>query len=394
VVVVAAFFSKTISVVLLALAAASAFAQQEPAPTQLAQAQSARELRESLDTAKREAANSQGLDAAYELVGIADAAQTSNIPDIIKDAVSALNSVVERATLAAMTASVEDAQDTLDQLVDLSFFSRTSNIAGADAALQKSLRTLFPKMTSDLRQTLAKPAGAPEQWAKALTSLGLLAELQAAATLMMLDDIAVAIAQTYDTEAGRLEDQARQIADSTQMGKAMEELAGIRKIYDEQIADAKANNLATVAADMAKPGRVQPRDEESAEASADLSGISMACTEIGMIVPPGMASNWDGLLDVLPKLEEDCVLSGRAPTENRCTARDISFVCREPTSDIMEQLSFVYLGTPEERIMRESCKGERLSPAQLAGTGAVFKNTAMRRIITCSPVPNGARGLD
>lgn len=378
----------------LLLPASPIAAQMSQPATQVAQAQSARELRASLDSAKRQAAETKGLDAAYELIGIVDAAQTTKLPDVAADALNILNGVLERAAQAAVNAPVEDAQDILDQLVDLSFFARTSNITGADAVLQKSLRALFPKMISDIRISLTKPISQPEQWSSSLVTLSMLGELQAAATLVMMDDIAASIAQIYDSEASRLSGLATQIADTSQREKTVADLIDGRKIRAEQVGDARKNNLTTVAAEMAKPGRKQPKDEESAEASADLSDSSQACTEVGMIAPPSMSSNWDGLQDILPKLEEECVLSGRTPTENRCPGRNLTFVCRELTNESTERLIYVYEGTPEERTMREKCKGDRLAALQLTGVGAVFKNTAMRRILTCAPIAGTSRGRD
>jgi len=388
VVVVTAHFSRFALVALMLSAALPAAAQN-----QTAQAQSARELRASLDAAKSQAAETVGLDAAYELVGIAEAAQNSGLAELGKEAVGTLNMVLNRAAQAALSVPVEDAQDTLDQLVDLAFFTRNSNISGAEAVLQKSLRALFTKLLGDVRLALAGANTTPEAWVKALTSLGVLGELQAAATLMMQEDLSSSIAGVYDAEAARLDGLGRQIADDAEREKALGQLGELRKIRQEQVTDARANNLATVTAELAKTAREAPKDEDSAESEIDISDIAMTCVETGVIAPAAMTSNWDGLQDITAKLEEDCMMSGRIPTENRCPARDVGFVCREAVDDKTERLTFFYNGTPEERSGREGCKGEAISAAQLQAAGAAFKNTAMRRILSCAPVPAG-RGQD
>ncbi|MBL8642452.1 MAG: hypothetical protein JNK21_00855, partial [Rhodospirillaceae bacterium] len=111
-----AFFSRIVILVLLVSFAAVATAQQP----------SVQELRLALASAKRQAESSDTLDAAYELVGIAEEAQNIKNTEIATDANATLISVIEKATQAAMNAGIADAHDTLDQLVDLSFFTRTS----------------------------------------------------------------------------------------------------------------------------------------------------------------------------------------------------------------------------------------------------------------------------
>ena len=138
--------------------------------------------------------------------------------------------------------------------------------------------------------------------------------------------------------------------------------------------------------------RTKPRDEESAEVRGDMSDVSLACAETGMIEPYGTANNWDAFQDVLPKLEEECVLSGRTPTENRCSTKNLSTVCRESVNETTERLIYVYQGTPEERAIQKNCKGELLSAKLVSGNAIPsFKNTTMRRIATCAPVPTSGR---
>ena len=199
--VVVTAYLKFIVLGMLLLAANSTLAKAQSSSVQTAQAQSTRELQASLEAAKRQAAQGNGLDAAYELVGIIDAAQTGKLPDVSQDAVRTLNGVLQRAAQTALLSNLEDAQDILDQFIDLSFFARTSNVSSADASLQSSLRTVFPKMTGDLRLALVKPIANPGQWIITLTNLSMLAELEAAASLVMLDDIAASIRQSYDFEA-------------------------------------------------------------------------------------------------------------------------------------------------------------------------------------------------
>ena len=392
--VVVTAYLKFIVLGMLLLEANSTLAKAQSSSVQTAQVQSTRELQASLEAAKRQAAQGNGLDTAYELVGIIDAAQTGKLPDVSQDAVRTLNGVLQRAAQTALLSNLEDAQDILDQFIDLLFFARTSNVSSADASLQSSLRTVFPKMTGDLRLALVKPIANPGQWIITLTNLSMLAELEAAASLVMLDDIAASIRQSYDFEAVRLENLAQTLTDEAQRTKTLADLSEAKKIRAEQVNDALKNNVTNVAAEMAKPGQSPPKDEVSTEADSDMSDVSLACVEIGMIAPPSMTSNWDGLQDVLSKLEDECALSGRVPTESRCEAKDVSFVYREATNDKMERLSFVYQGTPEERTMLENCKGDCLSPTQLASTPVLFKNTAMRRILTCSPAPGSARAQD
>lgn len=358
-------------------------APERPAPPLL-------ELRAALDDAKRDAAEDNGIDAAYKLVGIAEAAQSAQSMEITHEAVAALTTVIQRATQKALNLPLEDAQDTLDQLVDLAFFARSSKVESADAVFQGTVRTLLPKLIDDARTVLAVASPQPETWQSSMATLRLVSELQSAATLMMMDDLANQAGTIFRTESERLAALLEQLPDTSLRQAAQADLDKARQLHDELIADARANNLNTIVAEMTKSDRLAVTDEDSAEAGADLGEISQVCTETGTIVPAGMGSNREGLQDILLKLEEECVLSGRTPTENRCHARNFSFVCREQLDDTSERITYVYANTPEERSMLEGCKGDRLTPSQVAAAGiSVFKNTAMRRILTCAPVPNG-----
>ena len=346
-------------------------------------AQPLQDLRASLESAKQQAQKAEGLDAAYELVGIAEAADRQKRSEIATEAIGVFVGVTERATQAALQAPIADAQNTLDQLVDLSFFARTSNVAAADGVLQKSLRALFPKLMADLRRALATAGPGPEQWPEAVSNLSILGELQAATALTMLDDLTPGIGQAFDDEAKRLNAIAAQAA-GAERETYLSDLDAARKTRDEQLADAKTNNLSSVAANLNKSGRGEMDQQASSDADAD---INASCTETGAVDPDGGMGN---MQDVATRLEEECVLSGRAPTESRCTMTNISYLCRQPGNDGMEELIYIYRGSPDEKSYRNGCKGDILGPAQAAGRTPPFSNAAMRRLISCAPVASDA----
>ncbi|MBL8629123.1 MAG: hypothetical protein JNM81_05815 [Rhodospirillaceae bacterium] len=344
----------------------------------VAQPPSVQELRSALASAKRQANNSDTLDAAYELVGIAEEAQKAKTTEIIQDATTTLIKVIEKATQSAMNAGIPDAHDTLDQLVDLSFFTRTSNVLGADDVLQKSLRLLFPKITGDVRLALTTSNTTAERWPVAMTNLSILGELQAGAVLTMLDELSATIESGFNAEYARLEALAQSAANRESL---MEDLKAARKNRDEQVKDAKANNLNTVVAEMSKSKGEQDRQESSDLATAG-GDADMTCLETGILDQEGSMSAGQ---DVMSKLEEQCVLSGRIPSEDRCPSRNLYFLCRsaEPAT---ERLIYTYRGTPEERSARDTCTGEVLPLSEAAAKTPAFKNPAMRRVMSCIPL--------
>ncbi len=364
----AAFFSRLVFPALLVSFATLAVAQPP----------SVQDLRLALTNAKRQAESSDTLDAAYELVGIAEEAQNAKNADIIKDATTTLVRVIEKATQAAMNAGIADAHDTLDQLVDLSFFSRTSNVLGADDVMQKSLRLLFPKITSDVRSALSTANTSSERWPVAMTNLSILGELQAGAHLTMLDDLAANIEAAFNAEYARLDTMAQTGSNRAEL---LEDLSAARKNRDEQVKDAKANNLNSVVAEMNK-SKAQDNRRESSDLPAPGADADMTCLETGVLDQEG---NMYANQDATTKLEEECVLSGRVPSEDRCPTRELFFVCREATPTT-ERIVYTYRGTPEEAQARENCKGEVLGLMGLAGKPPPFKNTAMRRIMSCIPL--------
>lgn len=327
---------------------------------------------------------SDTLDAAYELVGIIDEAQRIIAPDIAKEATTTLNIVIERATQSAITSSMADAHDTLDQLVDISFFARNSFVTGADTALQKSLRTLFPKITSDVRTALAISTTSADRWPVALANLSVLGELQAAATLMMLDDLAGDIDSAFGAEAARLETLAQQSADPESQARLLDDLTAARKSRDEQLIDAKANDLKSVAAEMGRADPANARGQEST-AAAGFVEIDNTCIETGVLDDDG---NMYATQDQRVQLEEQCVLTGRLPSEARCPTREIVFVCRDVLNPTTERITYTYRGTPEAETARERCNGDVLPVVQMPGATPAFKNPAMRRIMSCLPVSN------
>ncbi len=345
----------------------------------VAQPPSVQDLRSALSNAKRQAESSDTLDAAYELVGIAEEAQNAKNTDISKDATTTLVRVIEKATQTAMNAGIADAHNTLDQLVDLSFFSRTSNVLGADDVMQKSLRLLFPKITGDVRAALAVSNTSSERWPVAMTNLSILGELQAGALLTMLDDLAANIETAFNAEAARLETLAQ--SSSNNRAELLEDLSAARKNRDEQVKDAKTNNLNTVVAEMNKSKREDAR-QESSDLPTIPSDATMTCLETGVLDQEG---NMYANQDMTTKLEEECVLSGRVPSEDRCPTRELFFVCRE-ASATTERIIYTYRGTPEEPKARENCKGDVIGLPGLAGKPPPFKNTAMRRIMSCIPL--------
>ncbi|MBL8642952.1 MAG: hypothetical protein JNK21_03385, partial [Rhodospirillaceae bacterium] len=156
-----------------------------------------------------------------------------------------------------------------------------------------------------------------------------------------------------------------------------------RQNRDDQVEDAKTNNLNTVVAEMSKNRREGNLREESSDIPPAEGDADMTCTETGVLDQEG---NMYANQDMTTKLEEQCVLSGRIPSEDRCPTRDLFFVCRDVIDATSERITYTYRGTPEEPKARDNCKGEVLGLTGLAGKPPPFKNAAMRRVMSCLPL--------
>ncbi|MDX2144579.1 MAG: hypothetical protein SFV19_14585 [Rhodospirillaceae bacterium] len=334
------------------------------------------ELKTALDIAKSQAASSDGLDAAYEFIGIAEEANNAGNPEIATEAIAAFSSVVERAAEIAQRQSYMEGQNTLDQIVDLAFFARTNDIPAAETTLRKALGSLLPQLLANARRALAEA----KEWTDKLAILGAIGELQAAAARVVLDQEASEIGIAFDAEAAIRDGEAA--GDSARM----QEIANLRRVRDEQLADAIANNVNAVAEEMRGDVPSSSDEGEIGEAmSADLSLGDTSCIETGMIPPGGAPDNWQAPPLLLKRLGDECVLSGRAPQAGRCTTVNLTFVCHVPGRE-SERITYVYRDTAEETFMRRACEGAIIEAAKLPATGPQFLNSSSRLVFTCGPV--------
>jgi hypothetical protein len=334
------------------------------------------DLRAALDNAKAQASSRQDLDDAYELIGIAEEANRGGDTAIATDAVAAFTGVIERAASRARTASFADGQDTLDQLVDLTFFARTNDIVAAESVLRISLRQLFPELLGAARKALDATADWPQQ-VELLAAIG---EMQAAAARVKLDQEADDIGVIFDAETAKRDPL---VADQPERAK---DIAELRRVRDEQLAEAIANNVDAVAEEMRSAVPDGSDGGEIGEAMpADLSFGDTSCIETGMLPPDDAPETWQAPTLMLKRLGDECVLSGREPRTDRCDTRNLVFVCQVPGRE-SERITYVYRNTPEETYMRRACEGAVIEAAKLPTSGPQFLNAASRLVFTCGPV--------
>jgi hypothetical protein len=215
----------------------------EPSPPD-----AAADLQRAFTDAARNAKNSETLESAYVLLGMADAAQQQKLPQIAVKAATAFSDLVKRATAAALRAGGTNTEDTLDQLVDLRFVARTANLPLPQAALDEAMRSLFPAVAVALQRNIDNAA----RWENKLAFTDDLAELEASATQVLLEDIARELSATFDLKITQLENLANKEADTTERERMIAGLDEKRAHRQELLADAKANDINSVAEQMQK----------------------------------------------------------------------------------------------------------------------------------------------
>ena len=223
----------------LCLAATLAFV-----PASAADKASAEGLRSAFRDAARDAKLTDELDPAYELLGIAEAAQQQEIPQLAAEAAGSFADLVKRAAAKALKAGGELAEVTLDQFVDLRFMARSANLTLPQAALDDAITKLFPNVRTALEAKFNQAA----EWTDKRAAVDELADLQASATQLMNDELAGDMATAFDRKAAELETLAGQAEDEESRTQMRDALAETRKLRDDRVADAKTNNINAVAA--------------------------------------------------------------------------------------------------------------------------------------------------
>lgn len=226
------------------LAALSIAATLALNPVLAADKAAAEALRSAFRDAARDAKAGDELDPAYELLGIAEAAQQQELPQIAAEAAAAFADLVRRAAAGALKAGGSLAEDTLDQFVDLRFMARSANLTLPQAALDDSMAKLFPMVTASLQAKFDRT----ESWEEKRAVAEEIADLQASATQVMNESLASAMGDAFECKAAALEALAEGAEDAAARAEMREAIAETRKLRDERVADAKANNINAVAA--------------------------------------------------------------------------------------------------------------------------------------------------
>ena len=252
-------FSNIAQVLTCSLAALSLAATLTFCPAAAADKATAEGLRSAFLEAARDAKLTDELDPAYELLGIAEAAQQQDIPQLAAEAAGSFADLVKRAAAKALKTGGALAEVTLDQFVDLRFMARTANLTLPQSALDDAMTKLFPSVRTSLETKFNQAA----EWAGKRAAADELADLQASATQLMNDDLAGDMGAAFDRKTAELETLAGQAEDEETRTQMHDALAESRKLRDDRVADAKTNNINAVAALM------QNQREDGASSNVD-----------------------------------------------------------------------------------------------------------------------------
>lgn len=357
--------------VLMGLGSAEARAADSPAaPSAVERAR----LQGALEAAQANVFADHGLDAAYELLAVADSATRANAGDVAKSATDALLAVVERATVAGETDPSPAAQDAIDQMLDLKFSASASGLEVVLSALDGAMRRLITTVEAAQVDIANQDEDAWEQRLDALTAL---ADLQASAAQANLSQEADRIGRSFDRAFAALSEDAHNVSGADRIAA----LDAVRTAREERLADAANNNVQSVAAELRAAEQVE-HDESGA---ADFGGLDLdGQMEDSTCVETGLTEAVQGQgVDVL---ERECMLSGHATSAGRCPTRDLSFVCYKADAG-SESLTYVYRGTPEEDDLRNACGiGNILESMSVPADGAPFRNSGTKLALTCAPI--------
>jgi len=359
-----------VAAVMVTLLAAPAWAGQIPPNDPAA------DLRATFRDAARDAKAGDDLDPAYELLGIAEAAQQRGLPQIAAQAATAFADLVGRVAAKALKEGGSSSEDALDQFVDLRFMARTANLPLPQAALDGAMTALFPQVSASLQ----KKADEAADWAEKLRYADALADLQASAIQIMKDDIAASIGAAFDTRAAQLEDAITAEADSATRTEMQDALARTRKTRDDRIIDAKANNLNIVAAMMqSQPATADAGSRVPSEVDVpeELAAGTQSCIETGLPGKPDPT--------VLRTIQVNCINSGRLPTAARCSTANLAFLCHDDTPG-GEKITYVYRNTPEEIYFKRRCAADKMVAANaIPADGVTFRSANAALAFVCAP---------
>ncbi len=334
-------------------------------------------LRNAFREAQREASTGDDLDPAYELLGIAEAAQQQDLPQLAMQAASAFADLVKRTTAKVLKIGGSVIEDTLDQFVDLRFMARTANLPLPQAALDDAMLSLFPPVAAAVQRKVDE-AGT---WADKLKFADDLAGLQASAAQIMKQDLARDLGAAFDLKTAQLEAVATQEQDATVRDGMLADLVNARKSRDDRVVDANANNINVVAALMANPGGrtsdAGSRAPSAADVPEELAAGTHSCIETGFTAKQDSAQ--------LRSLQSTCLNSGRFAVQGRCSTNNLAFLCYDAAPG-GEKMTYVYRGTPEELYFQRKCSPDKLVPAgDVPTSGATFRASNAVLGFTCAP---------
>ncbi len=334
-------------------------------------------LQASLEAARPGPGGDRQLDAAYELLAVADTATKGGGTDIAASATAALISVIDNAGLTGSgTVDLGRAQDAIDQLLDLKFSAGSAGLDSVLSAIDRSMRRLFLVVEGGL----SKAVSAGDDFDSRLQSLAAMADLQASAAQANLAEEAATIGRSFDIGFQELSEEAHTVTGSDRIAA----LDGVRTSREERLADAVANNVQTVAAELRSAEQSEGADliDESTDVGETLDNEEFVedsiCVETGVVGEPASP--------LAETLQRACVLAGHTALVARCPMRDLSFVCYRSEQNA-ESIVYVYRGTPEEETMRLTCGADNIvESGGVPADGAPFRGPAVNLALTCAPI--------
>jgi hypothetical protein len=374
-------FTPTVVVFGVLLSAGAPAHAQMPNPT------SQTEFKQAYESAMADAQGSDSLDPAYELLGVAGNAHIQNLNDMANKAAEAFASLIQRATLAAHRKGGGYLQDTLDQMAELRFTAETTRLPRTTEALDNALRTLFPAVA----HTIEQRADTAATWDEEITALHDLVNLEASATQLKLADVVKPISMAVDTRVASMESAAGSDADTDARTKKLGEIADFKHTRTDQLREAAANDVNTVAHQIEtgdeEGGRRQVKSEDGGPGSEDLLEAEGSCVETGFRIPDS-APPPDA--DTHRAQQRECINSDRVPVNGRCSTDNLSLVCYTRIQD-GERITYAYRGTAAEAYLRQACPAEDLVPGvKVPKTGAAFRAPDIQLAFVCAPSEDSA----
>ena len=337
----------------------------------------AAELQSTFEEAAHDSKTADDLGPAYVLLGVAETAQKQNYPQIAAKAATAFAELVKHITATALKPGSPIAEDILAQFVDLRFVARTSNLPLPQAALDEAMASLFPIVSASLQSKLDDAA----TWADKLNYAMELGDLQASATQIMKDDVASNIEAAFEVKVAQLEKSANAAPNEAERASMIEGVARTRKMRDDRIIDAHANNINIVAALMERQanqpsGASTARPISEVEVPEELAAGTSSCIETGLMQQNAV---------LLRGTQLDCINSGRVPKQDRCAKTNLAFLCYDEAPG-GEKITYVYRGTPEELYFQHRCPAENIVRAdKIPATGVTFRSSNAALSLTCAP---------